>query len=103
MLADRLGARGAALQTLVEAADDGLLAWAIEWHLDHGFLNHLTGMQVLWALLAAGYNLFQLFLARRIRRRGPWEQTDRGVAERLRAELLVGEGALGLYLVPDAS
>ena len=74
-----------------------------EWHLDHGFLHHPTGMQVLWALLAAGYNLFQLFLARRIRRRSPWEQTDRGVAERLRAELLVGEGPLGLYLVPDTS
>ncbi|WP_324668242.1 transposase [Geochorda subterranea] len=74
-----------------------------EWHLDHGFLHHPTGMQVLWALLAAGYNLFQLFLARRIRRRGPWEQTERGVAERLRAELLIGEGPLGLYLVPDTS
>ncbi|NLG68410.1 MAG: hypothetical protein GX496_02415 [Firmicutes bacterium] len=74
-----------------------------KWHLDHGFLHHPTGMQVLWALLAAGYNLFQLFLARRIRRRRPWEQTDRGVAERLRAELLVGEGPLGLYLVPDTS
>ena len=74
-----------------------------EWHLDHGFLHHPTGMQVLWAFVAAGYNLFQLFLARRIRRRSPLEQTDRGVAERLRAELLVGEGPLGLYLVPDTS
>ncbi len=74
-----------------------------EWHLDHGFLHHPTGMQVLWAFLAAGFNLFQLFLARRIRRRSPLEQTNRGVAERLRAELLVGEGLLGLYLVPDTS
>lgn len=106
--------------TLSPAEASGRVVWAIararwgvenegfrqvkrEWHLDYGFLHHPTGMQVLWAFLAAGYNLFQLFLARRIRRRSPWEQTDRGVAERLRAELLVGEGPLGLYLVPDTS
>lgn len=33
VLADRLGAKGAALETLVEAADDGILEWALDWHL----------------------------------------------------------------------
>ena len=33
VLPDRLGASGAALETLVEAARDGLLEWALEWHL----------------------------------------------------------------------
>lgn len=33
VLADRWQATGAALDTLVEAARDGILEWAIEWHL----------------------------------------------------------------------
>jgi hypothetical protein len=33
ILADRLDVRGAALDTLVEAADDGALAWTLDWHL----------------------------------------------------------------------
>ncbi len=33
VLSDRLGVSGAALEHLVEAARDGILEWAIEWHL----------------------------------------------------------------------
>lgn len=33
VLADRLRVGGAALNTLVEAAEDGVLAWALEWHM----------------------------------------------------------------------
>ncbi len=33
VLADRLGAEGAALRGLVEAASDGTLEWALDWHL----------------------------------------------------------------------
>jgi CRISPR-associated Csx11 family protein len=33
ILQDRLGVRGAALETLVEAAWQGTLGWAVEWHL----------------------------------------------------------------------
>lgn len=33
ILADRLDAAGAALDALAEAADDGTLAWALDWHL----------------------------------------------------------------------
>ncbi len=33
LLGDRLQVRRAALDTLVEAAEDGVLAWALEWHL----------------------------------------------------------------------
>ncbi len=33
ILRDRLGMSGAALETLVEAAGQGTLAWALEWHL----------------------------------------------------------------------
>jgi len=33
ILADRLGVSGAALDALVEAADDGTLTWALDWHL----------------------------------------------------------------------
>jgi hypothetical protein len=33
VLADRCRTKGAALDTLVEAARDGILEWAIEWHL----------------------------------------------------------------------
>ena len=29
----RLGLRGACLETLVEAAGDGLLEWSLEWHM----------------------------------------------------------------------
>lgn len=43
------------------------------WHLDQGFLHHPTGIPVLWALSAAGFDLFELFLARRIRKRNPPE------------------------------
>lgn len=31
---ERLGARGACLETLVEAAGDGLLDWSLEWHMN---------------------------------------------------------------------
>lgn len=30
---ERMGARGACLETLVEAAQDGLLDWSLEWHI----------------------------------------------------------------------
>jgi hypothetical protein len=30
---ERLGVRGAFLETLVEAAGDGLLEWTLEWHM----------------------------------------------------------------------
>jgi hypothetical protein len=30
---ERLGVRGACLETLVEAAGDGLLDWVIEWYM----------------------------------------------------------------------
>jgi hypothetical protein len=33
ILAARLGVSGAALDALTEAADDGMLAWALDWHL----------------------------------------------------------------------
>lgn len=33
ILADRLAVRGAALDALAEAADDGTLGWALDWHL----------------------------------------------------------------------
>jgi hypothetical protein len=33
ILADRLAVGGAALDALAEAADDGTLAWALDWHL----------------------------------------------------------------------
>ncbi len=33
ILADRLAVRGATLDTVAEAADDGTLAWALDWHL----------------------------------------------------------------------
>lgn len=33
VLADRLAVRGAVLDALVEAANEGTLAWALEWHL----------------------------------------------------------------------
>ncbi len=33
VLSNRLGVSGAALEHLVEAARDGILEWAIEWHL----------------------------------------------------------------------
>jgi len=33
VLADRLGAEGPALRALVEAARDGILEWALDWHL----------------------------------------------------------------------
>jgi CRISPR-associated Csx11 family protein len=33
ILADRLGVGGAALDAVAEAADDGTLAWALDWHL----------------------------------------------------------------------
>lgn len=33
VLVDQWGASGAALDTLVEAARDGILEWAVEWHL----------------------------------------------------------------------
>jgi hypothetical protein len=33
VLGSRLRVRGSALDTLVEAAEDGVLAWALEWHL----------------------------------------------------------------------
>lgn len=73
-------------------ANEGIRELKDKWHVDHGALHHPTGMSVLWALLAAGFNLFQLVLARRIRKRSTLEETDRGVAERLRAELLVWAG-----------
>lgn len=40
--------------------NEGVRQLKHKWHLDHGFLHHPTDMQVLWALLAAGLNLFQL-------------------------------------------
>jgi hypothetical protein len=33
VLRNRLGVSGAALEHLTEAARDGILEWAIEWHL----------------------------------------------------------------------
>ena len=63
------------------------------------YLHYLTGMPVLRASLSAGFNLFHLFLTRRIRRRSPLEATDRGIAERLRADLSVGPEALEGYLL----
>jgi hypothetical protein len=30
---ERLGIRGACLETLVAAAEDGLLDWSLEWHM----------------------------------------------------------------------
>jgi hypothetical protein len=33
VLRDRLDVCGAALDALVEAAEDGVLGWALEWHL----------------------------------------------------------------------
>ncbi|WP_324716567.1 hypothetical protein U7230_14630 [Carboxydochorda subterranea] len=82
--------------------NEGFRELKSHWHLDHGFLHHPTGMMVLWAPLSAGFKGFQLFVARRIRRRSPLEETDRGVAERLRAGLLVRDAPQDSYLCAGA-
>ena len=78
--------------------NEGVRELKTHWHLEHGFLHHPTGMQAIWALLVTGFNLFQLFLARRVRSRRDVEMTDSGLAKRLQRALLEGGEPLGGYL-----
>ncbi|NLG68413.1 MAG: transposase [Firmicutes bacterium] len=77
---------------------EGVRELKTHWRLDHGFLHHPTGMQAIWALLVTGFNLFQLFLARRVRSRRDVEATDSGLAQRLQRALREVTEPLGPYL-----
>ena len=78
--------------------NEGVRELKTHWHLDHGFLHHPTGMMAIWALLVTGFNLFQLFLGRRVRVRRDVEKTDTGLAKRLQRALLEVREPLGSYL-----